>query len=62
MLRVQHRMRPEISKLITPLIYPNLEDHESVRKYKPVKGMSKSVFFLEHTEFEEEVSRPGFRK
>lgn len=56
MLNIQHRMRPEISRLITPLIYSNLKDHESVTKYESVKGMCSNIFFLEHNEFEQEVS------
>ena len=30
-LRTQHRMRPEISSLLRPHIYTDLEDDESVR-------------------------------
>ncbi|KAK7575660.1 hypothetical protein V9T40_011946 [Parthenolecanium corni] len=48
MLKVQHRMRPEISGLISSLIYPDLEDHESVTHLDPVKGVVKNMFFLEH--------------
>jgi len=55
-------MRPEISKLITPLIYQNLEDHTSVKNYGGIQGVSKNVFFLEHNEFEEEVSKVEFLK
>lgn len=48
MLKVQHRMRPEISALITPLIYPDLENHESVTLLEPVEGVKKNLFFLDH--------------
>jgi superfamily I DNA and/or RNA helicase len=62
MLDIQHRMRPDISKLITPLIYKELKNHESVVKYEPVRGVCKNIFFLEHNEFEEEVSRDSLRQ
>ena len=52
-LSVQHRMRPEISKLLR-LIYDGLEDHESVMKYENIRGVSKNVFFINH-EFRESV-------
>lgn len=48
-LTVQHRMRPELSKLIVPTIYPNLINHESVLSYPPVSGMEKCLFFIHHT-------------
>lgn len=48
-LSVQHRMRPEISGLIRPAIYPHLEDHESVLDMPAVRGMEKCVYFFHHT-------------
>ena len=51
-LSVQHRMRPEVARLIVPSIYPHLENHESVLKYPNIKGVNDSVFFLEHSERE----------
>lgn len=51
-LNVQHRMRPEISRLITPAIYRILHDHETVKKYPDVRGMNKNVFFLDHSQRE----------
>ena len=60
-LGVQHRMRPEIARLIVPSIYPTLENHASVLDYPGVRGMASNVFFLAHTEQEigdqEEKSR-----
>ncbi|XP_077302471.1 NFX1-type zinc finger-containing protein 1-like [Arctopsyche grandis] len=47
-LVTQHRMRLEISNLITPLIYENLNDHHSVKQYPNVKGVSKNIFFIHH--------------
>ena len=53
-LAVQHRMRPEVARLIVPCIYEHLDNHESVLNYPPVRGMDESVFFLAHTQPEEE--------
>ena len=52
-LEVQHRMRPEISKLIHPSIYERLIDDSSVKKYEHVMGVSKDLFFVTHTSPEE---------
>lgn len=51
-LNIQHRMRPEISSLISPAIYPDLVDHPSVSNYPPMRGMDKSVYFIHHSEEE----------
>ena len=51
-LRIQHRMRPEVSRLIVPAIYPELLDHESVLQYPAVPGMAENVFFLAHNQKE----------
>ena len=48
-LSVQHRMRPEISSLVHPSIYHDLQDHDSVKKYSHVLGVAKDVFFIDHT-------------
>lgn len=53
-LEVQHRMRPEISKLVHPSIYKRLIDDESVKHYGHVKGVSKDLFFICHTSPEED--------
>lgn len=52
-LEYQHRMRPSISRLLVPSIYPNLKDHESVHEYPHVKGLLKDVFFITHTHHED---------
>lgn len=49
-LGVQHRMRPEISDLITPVIYPNLQNHTDVYNYPNVRGVTKNLFFVTHEE------------
>uniref|UniRef100_A0A2S2NW97 NFX1-type zinc finger-containing protein 1 n=2 Tax=Schizaphis graminum TaxID=13262 RepID=A0A2S2NW97_SCHGA len=51
----QHRMRPEVSSLITPAIYPNLLDHISVLNRPHIRGVIKDIFFINHTNFETEV-------
>lgn len=48
MLAVQHRMRPEVARLIVPSVYKNLENHESVLKHPAVPSINRSVFFLDH--------------
>eukprot|EP00745_Piridium_sociabile_P032107 TRINITY_DN53821_c0_g3_i1.p1 TRINITY_DN53821_c0_g3~~TRINITY_DN53821_c0_g3_i1.p1 ORF type:complete len:124 (+),score=17.04 TRINITY_DN53821_c0_g3_i1:156-527(+) len=52
-------MRPEISSLLVPTIYPDLQNHDSVLEYPEVQGVKVNVFFLTHTEPEgaEEESR-----
>lgn len=55
MLDIQHRMHPEISRLIS-FIYPELKDHKSVHEYGTIRGVCKNVFFMKHNEYEEEVS------
>lgn len=51
----QHRMRPEISSLITPTIYSELKNHVSVYDRKHVCGVTKDLFFLNHNVYEIEV-------
>lgn len=34
---LQHRMRPEIARLLTPHIYSELENHPSVMDYDNIK-------------------------
>ena len=55
-LQRQRRMRPEVSRLITPL-YPALRDHPVVMgSGRPhVQGMAADVFFFSHT-FREDTS------
>ncbi|GFN85330.1 nfx1-type Zinc finger-containing protein 1-like [Plakobranchus ocellatus] len=53
-LQEQHRMRPEISKLMRH-IYPNLKDHSCVTHYDHIKGVTKDIFFVQHEEPETSV-------
>lgn len=48
-LSQQHRMRPEISSLLTPTIYKTLKDHPSVLNYENVRGFKHNIYFLDHT-------------
>ncbi|XP_021348895.1 NFX1-type zinc finger-containing protein 1-like isoform X2 [Mizuhopecten yessoensis] len=52
-LGLQHRMRPEISKIMT-LIYPELQDHSIVKTYDKVKGITTNAFFINHSFPEQE--------
>ena len=52
-LQQQHRMRPEISKLLCPTIYKHLLDHADVKGYDSVLGIGKNVFFVDHVHLEE---------
>ncbi|KAJ5058920.1 NFX1-type zinc finger-containing protein 1 [Bipolaris maydis] len=51
-LNVQRRMRPQISSLIRETIYGKLQDHPSTNDLPNVVGMRHNVFWLDHTNFE----------
>ena len=53
-LEIQHRMRPEIAQLVCPHVYEKLFNHESVEKYPDIRGISKNLFFVCHTQPESE--------
>ena len=55
-LEIQHRMRPEISKLLVPHIYSELEDHDSVFSYPTIRGVQANMYFVDHSNLENEVS------
>ncbi|NXC23528.1 ZNFX1 protein, partial [Campylorhamphus procurvoides] len=57
-LKYQHRMRPEIARLISPHIYQKLENHPSVLNYENIKGVSSNLFFVEH-DFPEQQIQEG---
>ena len=50
----QHRMRPEISKLMKKHFYKNLHDDESVMGMDDVKGVVHNMFFIDHHQLEDE--------
>ena len=52
-LRLQHRMRPEISKMLDHIyVNPKLENHESVLNFENIKGVNRNIFFVDHDESE----------
>jgi len=53
-LEVQHRMRPEIAKLICPHIYKNLINAPNVQEYEEIEGVKHNVFFIDHTVAEDD--------
>jgi superfamily I DNA and/or RNA helicase len=48
MLAVQHRMRPEVARLIVPSVYSHLENHSSVLQHPVVPSINRNVFFIDH--------------
>ncbi|KAG7326586.1 hypothetical protein KOW79_009987 [Hemibagrus wyckioides] len=57
-LNYQHRMRPDIARLLTPHIYSELENHPSVLEYENIKGILTNIFFIDH-KFHEEGIKDG---
>ena len=52
-LRQQHRMRPEISKMLEHIYFnPKLENHKSVLNFENIMGVTRNVFFVDHAESE----------
>lgn len=54
-LTYQHRMRPEISRMLTPAIYPKLQNHSTVLSYQNIKGMKHNLFFVNHQNLENQT-------
>jgi hypothetical protein len=53
-LTVQHRMRPEIARIVSDHIYEKqLQDHESTQGREDVRGMKHNLFFINHDKEEE---------
>lgn len=48
MLAVQHRMRPQVARLIVPSVYSHLENHASVLLHPSIPSVERDVFFLDH--------------
>ena len=53
-LQIQHRMRPEIAELVKPHVYETLENHESVKNYPNIMGISGDLFFIKHHHLEKD--------
>ena len=52
-LSVQHRMAPDIAKLLGP-VYPHLSNHRSVLKRAVLPGFNRNVLFVNHNVPEDE--------
>jgi len=50
-LHRQHRMRPEIADLIR-VIYPDLEDDDSVKNRDNIRGVASNVYLIDHEQEE----------
>ncbi|XP_064465582.1 NFX1-type zinc finger-containing protein 1-like [Ornithodoros turicata] len=48
-LCVQHRMRPDFARLLTPRFYPTLEPHPCVERYEDIEGMTTNMFFFNYS-------------
>uniref|UniRef100_A0AC34F6S1 RZ-type domain-containing protein n=1 Tax=Panagrolaimus sp. ES5 TaxID=591445 RepID=A0AC34F6S1_9BILA len=59
MLSNQHRMCTDISRTLMPHFYDNLQDDPSVLKREPVKGVTKNLMFITHSE--PEISEKDFK-
>ncbi|TGJ78341.1 hypothetical protein E0Z10_g10423 [Xylaria hypoxylon] len=51
----QHRMRPELSKFVRELTYPNLVDAVGTKNRPNVKGLQTNIIFMNHTHGEEQM-------
>ncbi|CAM4799643.1 unnamed protein product [Rotaria magnacalcarata] len=55
-LNTQHRMRPEIARLMKHF-YDDLDDHRSVKTDRPpVRGINNNIFFINHSNMETTVA------
>ena len=62
-LEVQHRMRPELSEIVSSKFYDGiLKDDPLTREYGNIKGLKQNIYFVDHTECEtpnEELKSPA---
>jgi hypothetical protein len=54
-LKTQHRMQPQIAKLIISTLCPGLESHTSVSSMCKVKGVNHNMFFISHEHLADKV-------
>ncbi|RAH75108.1 AAA family ATPase [Aspergillus aculeatinus CBS 121060] len=54
-LAKQHRMRPELSRLVRQLTYPELQDSESTLKRPRLRGFQENIVFVDHCHPEREL-------
>ncbi|KAK6218751.1 hypothetical protein LQW54_002675 [Pestalotiopsis sp. IQ-011] len=52
-LDVQRRMHPAIAELVRSTLYPALRDAENVKRYPPLAGFKRRLFFFNHNRFED---------
>ncbi|GKZ94891.1 hypothetical protein AnigIFM59636_008622 [Aspergillus niger] len=61
-LTIQHRMRPEISRLVRHLTYPDLQDSERTCKRPSLRGSQSDVVFVNHCHPERELHEYAERR
>lgn len=61
-LTTQHRMRPEISRLVRQLTYPDLQDSERTRERASLRGFQNDVMFVNHCHPELELQEFAERR
>jgi len=61
-LSKQHRMRPEISRLLRHLTYPDLMDAEKTQNRPELRGFQNSVIFVDHTQPELDLNGVSERR
>jgi len=54
-LKAQHRMRPEISRLIRHLTYPDLVDAPKAQNRPNIRGLQDNVILIHHEQPEGDV-------
>lgn len=54
-LSKQHRMRPEISRLVRHMTYPELQDANRVRNRPHLRGFQSDVVFVNHSQLESDL-------
>ncbi|XP_071505635.1 NFX1-type zinc finger-containing protein 1-like [Diadema antillarum] len=52
-LQLQHRMRPQIADIMRKHFYDVLDDHDSVKEFGNIQGVTKNMFFIDHAQPEE---------
>ncbi|KZT25311.1 P-loop containing nucleoside triphosphate hydrolase protein [Neolentinus lepideus HHB14362 ss-1] len=58
-LKAQHRMRPEISRFVRELTYPDLIDAPKTQGRSDLRGVENNVVFIDHNKPEGDVSEIG---
>jgi hypothetical protein len=56
-LHQQHRMRPEISRLVREMTYPNLTDAPRTAGRPDIRGLQQNVLFIEHGHVEDIIDQ-----